>query len=634
MDDDIVGLVVGIILFCLFVAAIVFAAVAAVPVGVGAAIWGYFVWQRNRPENKEYEAQQQTRALLNQAYDLQPPPFLVEFNRRQLNYAGQAIYELEGFEPPGEPPLVHNSVQGARYRDRLTKYINSAHSQDEAAEYQRRIKANLGVLDAPDHDEARFVATRPITAQQMEELILSFFEGDRFPELRRRLDNNYRAVGVFPTEYRGRNLAEDYLKDTPLYGLHEQQLRIDLKNRDQHTHILGGSGHGKTQLIQYMISRDLEEDCTIVVIDNQGQMIPKLAELDISIDDVTYISPSNDLGINLFDIGYQELKESGAEGEINAAVELLEYVLGGLLETELTGKQQIVFQYALQLVVAIPGGNINTLRHILKPKGWCDYADVVDTLPRVVREFFEQEFDNDRQFGKTKEEINYRLWGLLKNPTFARIFSATENPVDMYDELAESKLVLIDTDLNRLGEKGSALFGKLFIAQILQAARQRFSKPHRPAYVYIDEAPIYFDKNLATMLEQARKANIGLILAHQSLDQAKGINHAIMGNTATKFVGGVSNSDAYQMAGNMNTTADFIKDQRPLHFALYMRGDDVYSVEVPTGVIEDMPKRNNMSELIAEMEKSYGYSEREEPEEPEINDDEYDDDDIVPGDTL
>ena len=40
-----------------------------------------------------------------------------------------------------------------------------------------------------------------------------------------------------------------------------------------------------------------------------------------------------------------------------------------------------------------------------------------------------------------------------------------------------------------------------------------------PAFVYVDEAQEYFDDSIETILNQARKYNVGLTLAHQTLDQ-------------------------------------------------------------------------------------------------------------------
>jgi type IV secretory pathway VirB4 component len=243
---------------------------------------------------------------------------------------------------------------------------------------------------------------------------------------------------------------------------------------------------------------------------------------------------------------------------------------------------------------------------ILNARNMDAYADTIATLPPMVQTFFETEF-TDEQFTRTKKEVGWRLWSMLKNPTFARIFSAPTNPIDMYDQMASKRLILIDSDVNLLSERGSSLFGRLFIAQVLQAARRRFKGTHRRVYLYIDEAPIYFDHNLATMLEQARKANIGVILAHQDLDQARSRNllSSILGNTATKFAGGLSDADARIMAANMQTSAEFIKGQKKRSFAAYI-GGETYSVTADMDQV-DLFNTRDVAVLKEEMERLYGY---------------------------
>jgi len=54
-------------------------------------------------------------------------------------------------------------------------------------------------------------------------------------------------------------LVDNYLDGTPFTGFFRSSLpfRIPLRARFEHTHIVGGTGHGKTQLLQLMIYRDL-----------------------------------------------------------------------------------------------------------------------------------------------------------------------------------------------------------------------------------------------------------------------------------------------------------------------------------------------------------------------------------------
>src|SRR5437660_5184539 len=59
--------------------------------------------------------------------------------------------------------------------------------------------------------------------------------------------------------------------------------RIPFKARFEHTHIVGGSGHGKTQLLQHLILRDLDQlragRGSLIVIDSQGDMLRTITHL-------------------------------------------------------------------------------------------------------------------------------------------------------------------------------------------------------------------------------------------------------------------------------------------------------------------------------------------------------------------
>lgn len=351
---------------------------------------------------------------------------------------------------------------------------------------------------------------------------------------------------------------------------------ITLKNRFEHTHILGGTGQGKTQLIQYLISRDLEEDCTVIVIDNQRQMIPKLAQLGY---DMQYLSPRYPLALNIFDMQRSHTTAS-----------LLQYVLSALMNAPLTPKQELIFQFGVSLVLA-HRGNIRMFQHLL---GGAHFDTSI--LDETSQLFFETNFYT-KQYEQTRQEISWRIWTLLKNPILRDMFNAEHNRCQLE---IDRKLILIDTDVDLLQDY-SGLVGRFFLAQLLQLAQHRFQGSHRPVYVYVDECYSYLDSSVVSMLETARKAKIGLILAHQFLGQITEprVREALMSLTATKYAGGLSPSDSHAMAQAMHTKhTEFIDNQKKLNFALFMRGEGRYSIQVPTGFIENLPTQPVPDDLM------------------------------------
>lgn len=385
-------------------------------------------------------------------------------------------------------------------------------------------------------------------------------------------------------------LAATYLAHTPFIDLLDTPVPFVIPHafRFEHTHILGGTGHGKTQLLQTLLLGDIDDPArpAVIAIDGQGDMIRTmghLARFDPDLDDrLVILDPADTewpLALNMFDVNRARIDRLslGAREQLLAGIiELYDYIFGGLLGAELTQKQGVVFRYIARLMIDIPEANIQTLRQLMEdPKPFRPY---IARLTGTTRAFFENEFE-DRTFIQTRQQIRRRLYGVLANPTFERMFSHPRNAFDMKAAMDAGKIILISTAKDRLKSEASAIFGRYMIALVQQAALERSADPvpsRRPAFVYIDEAADYFDQNIDTLLIQARKFKVGLTLAHQHLDQlSPQLRASMMTNPTVRFVGGVSQKDANALDAEMRTTSAFLmamrKRQRETDFACFVR---------------------------------------------------------------
>jgi hypothetical protein len=303
--------------------------------------------------------------------------------------------------------------------------------------------------------------------------------------------------------------------------------------------------------------------------------------------------------LNMFDVNLERINRYGAadrEQILNGVVELYEYFFGSLLGAELTQKQSLVFRYLARLMIQIPSANLRTMIELMDDIG--PYRDAIGRLPESSRMFFEKEF-TDRQFGETRTQVKRRLYGIIENQTFERMFSAPRNRIDLGSALNEGKVVLVNTAKDFL-KSNSSILGRYFIALTLQAALERAAIPEdrrRPAFLYIDEASEYFDTNIDNLLIQARKYRLGIVVAHQYLDQLQGgLRASFAANTSIKLAGGLSDRDAHAIAPDMRTSPSFVLDQRrgprATQFACYVRNvtDTAISLSVPLGVMEGQPQ--------------------------------------------
>jgi hypothetical protein len=536
----------------------------------------------------------------------------------------------------GPPPQSDDLVSHAMYRDELRARMKAHVPGDEASADSIATAVARFYTDIPHSPECTFGVPAMDLIPDIRETVrsvMSTFCGDevierqQFVGLRDVFEANINRVSdehlpaaarnagkyLYPTEHPGSpsEIVHDYLAGTPLERLFHQAIPFGFPfdSRFEHTHIVAGSGHGKTQTLQHLILSDLTAPNPpgLVIIDSQGDMLQKLSRLSLFDPDhgplaskLVVIDPSDvdyPPALNMFDVNLERLggyKAAAREQILNGVIELYDYIFGSLLGAELTQKQSVIFRYLARLMLTIPGATIHTLIQLMADA--TPFMRHIEELPPGARMFFETEFPH-KSFAETKRQIQRRLWGILENPTFERMLTAPRNRVDMFDALNSGKIVLVNTAKDFLKAERSSFLGRLFIALTLQAVLERAALPEekrRPAFLYVDEAADYFDDNIDDLLTQARKYKLGVVFSHQYLDQlAPGLRSSIASNTSIKLAGGVSDRDARSLASDMRTTPTFIlaqhKEQHATHFACYVRNHThtALSLSLPFGSLEE-----------------------------------------------
>lgn len=432
-------------------------------------------------------------------------------------------------------------------------------------------------------------------------------------------DVNSKKEFIAPSKVKNKSpqeLVEIYLAGTPFRDLFEFKFpfKIPFATRFEHCHIVGGTGHGKTQLLQTLIYQDLlkalEGKGGLCIIDSQGDLINTISHLKIfspqiseSLADKFILVDPNDIEypvcLNMFDLNLERIrgyKPVEREKILNGTIALYEYIFGALLGAELTQKQGVIFKYLAQIMMVIPGANIHTLRELMEDAE--PFRPYIYKLEGTARKFFEVQFFSST-FNDTKKQILNRLWGVLSNRTFEMMFTQERNKIDLFEAMNSGKIVLINTAKDLLKKDGCQILGRFFIAMIAQSALERSTIPadrRRSFFVYIDEAHDYFDENIGDLLNQARKYKVGMVLAHQNLEQlSQKLKATILASTSVKIAGGVSYKDAGIFAKEMNCSPEFIQSARKrkdqTEFACWVRNltDRAIKISVPLGAIEKLP---------------------------------------------
>lgn len=439
-----------------------------------------------------------------------------------------------------------------------------------------------------------------------------------FTAMRQQLRTNLDATSGLPHEQKDTSpeeLVSIYLRDTPFEDFFRYPVPFVIPQdiKFQHSWLIAPTGTGKTVTLQGFIKEDLflvvEGKASLIVLASDRDLIKAIERMKlfgqgqplegklilIDVEDV-----ENPISLNLFDLGlgnFDTKNSRDREALRNATTSMLDYIFRALLGAELTSRQSTLFNFTIQLLLEIPNATLDTLIDIMQSDGLGQFGRYVNNLDRDGQRFFREQFSN-RQYARTKSEITDRIYAIKRNRVLANMFSAPKTKLNLFNEMGAGKVILINAAKSLLQEEGVEVFGRFMLALILLAAEQRQLLPKEqrlPTFLYLDEAQdiIHRDEKLPVILDQARKLNLGICVAHQRLSQMNPeVLSALMGNTAIKFASNLDDHGAGMMAKNMRTTTDFITKQPKHHFAAYVRGvtDSAVSLKIPFVDFSRLPK--------------------------------------------
>ena len=349
----------------------------------------------------------------------------------------------------------------------------------------------------------------------------------------------------------GQNIYRGVLKD----------IHIKRVDRRRHTYIIGKSGVGKSILLASMAIQDIANGEGVCVIDPHGDLIkdiisripPERAE------DVILFAPADiarPLALNLleFDARYPEQKTF----VINEMIKIFDK----LYDLKATGGP-IFEQYmrnAMLLVMSDPESG-STLMEI--PKVLADPEFRRLKLERcgdpTVVDFWRKEAEKaggEAALANIVPYITSKLTSFISNDTMRPIIGQQVSSFNLRDVMDKQKILLVDLSKGLIGEMNAYLLGMILVGKILMAALSRAGMPaeaRKDFYLYIDEFQNFTTDSVCSILSEARKYNLNLIIAHQYIGQLvrhgdTSIKDAVFGNVGTWLAFKIGSEDAETVA--------------------------------------------------------------------------------------
>ncbi|MGM0439008.1 MAG: type IV secretory system conjugative DNA transfer family protein [Patescibacteria group bacterium] len=321
------------------------------------------------------------------------------------------------------------------------------------------------------------------------------------------------------------------------------------EDRRRHVYTIGQTGVGKTSLMQEMIRQDMENGEGVGVIDPHGDLIEDtLANVPKNrIDDVVLFEPFDTrrpCGLNMLEWDIPEQKDFAVSEMIS--------IFTQLFPPEMIGPMFEHYMRNAMLALMADKENPGTLVEI--PKIFTDDDFMREKVSKVsdpmVRNFWEKEWQQTVGEDKSKM-LGYvvsKVGRFVENEMMRNIIGQQHSSFDLSKVMDEGKIFLVNLTKGLTGEMNSSLLGLILVSKLQMAAMKRVNTPQeqrKDFYLYIDEFQNFTTDSIATILSEARKYKLNLILANQFMPQLKDeIRDAVIGNVGTIAAYRVGEDDA------------------------------------------------------------------------------------------
>jgi hypothetical protein len=322
----------------------------------------------------------------------------------------------------------------------------------------------------------------------------------------------------------------------------KKPIRLALPDRQRHMYVVGQTGTGKSTFLEDLAYQDMLNGDGFAFVDPHGDTAEKLLAMvpRERTEDVIYFCPADmdyPLGLNLFEYNLPEQKDFLIQEVINMLYKLYDPQHQGIMGP----RYEHLFRNAALTVMADPAGG--TFVDI--PKLFRDPQYVKQKLQYVtdqnVLEFWQKEMPQSQRSNEFGEVVSWfvsKFGAFLSNEMMRNIIGQTKSAFDLRDIMDNKKILLVNLSKGRTGQLNTQLLGMIFVMKFQAAAMSRANIRDESKRVdfclYVDEFQNFSTDSFATILSEARKYHLNLIVANQFTTQlTEEIRDAVFGNVGT-----------------------------------------------------------------------------------------------------
>lgn len=341
----------------------------------------------------------------------------------------------------------------------------------------------------------------------------------------------------------------------------KKEIHMLKKDRLRHCYVVGQTGTGKSTFIGYLARQDIKNGEGVCVIDPHGDLIEDILQYvpKERAKDVVVFDPSDKerpMGLNI-------LEAKTPEQQDMASVQATEIFIK-LFGDEIFGPRiQHYFRNACLTLMEDEeeGATLIDVPRVFTDDEFMKYK-VSKVKNPVVRSFWEHEYAHTGE-RERQEMIPYfsaKFGPFITNSIMRNTIGQTKSAFNFREIMDQGKILLVNLSKGRIGDLNTQLLGLVLVARIQMAAMSRVDTPEperKDFFLYVDEFQSFATDSFCAILSEARKYHLGLIMAHQYINQlitnkygvtTTQVRDAVFGNVGTLMSFKVGADDAEYLA--------------------------------------------------------------------------------------
>ena len=332
----------------------------------------------------------------------------------------------------------------------------------------------------------------------------------------------------------------------------DKAIYLQEKDRRRHMYVIGQTGMGKSVFLENLAFQDMCDGHGFAFIDPHGDAVEAILQRvpEERIDDVIYFDPADiehPVGMNMFEYATEDQKDFIVQEGISMLQSLFDPNNQGFFGP----RGQHMFRNAALLLMADPAG----ATFIDIPQCFTDPEFVKSKLKYVtdkaVYDYWTKEFPASQKSNDAGEVITWfsSKWGpFISNTIMRNTLGQVKSGFNIREIMDNKKIFLVNLSKGRLGDINANLLGMIFVMKFQQAAMslQDIPEDQRQDFcLYVDEFQNFATDSFESILSEARKYRLNLIVANQFMTQlTEKIREALLGNVGTIICGRIGVTDA------------------------------------------------------------------------------------------